>query len=91
MFGRGYVRVTLCLVKVLKPTKIPPVAANEASLYTFKRELCGFAQIINPLVLGSLGVVVPQVIQAGSLMVFSSSQASDPVRACSMCARASQT
>ena len=47
--------------------------------HTFKRALCGFARIISPLVLGSLGVVVPRAIQAGSLMVFPSPQLSDPL------------
>ena len=58
--------------------KNSPVAVNEASLHTFKSQLCGFAMIIIPLVLGSVGVAVPGAIRAGSLMVFSLPRLTDP-------------
>lgn len=87
---RDYVGAVLVLVQVFKMDKNPPVAANEAFLHS-KETHCGFAGIINSLVLDSVGVVVPKGTQAGSLMVFSSLQLSDPVRGCLMWSRASQT
>lgn len=64
----------------LKRTGIHQLQQTRRLSHTFKRALCGFARIISPLVLGSLGVVVPGAIQAGSLMVFPSPRLGDPLR-----------